>query len=539
MILKMKNQTASSKASLEIKAILNSNNLEDLRSFFGFYITDRPEVIIFKFRLWTAKFFPQYFKVEDAPFHPDIDRNNLNIYIHSIDEFVDGAFRGAAKTARTKLFFAFAIANDIDHTMRYLKIATKDIANAKQIVTDLYNMLAVGAVRYFYPEIFIKTPEKRQETMGVFTTATGVMVRATTVGVEQRGQMQEDARPDVIWFDDIETRLTLRSAVTTSMLWDNMNEALDGMAKARSGAIYTCNYVSERGNVHKLVQPAPGRVIMLTPIITKENVITWPAKYTMADIERLRNAPDTDFAGEYLNEPSAGADVYFDRAILDRQIKKQPIKEIAGLKIYHEYNASHRYGDGADTAGGVGLDSSASVIIDFTPIPARVVATFANNTIQPDVFGFELISHGNRFGECIIGVENNKYDSVIRVLKEKDYPNIYFTEINETRAGLAPKTRYYGWNTNSATKYTMMTELKTAVEDGLLELSDPDLINELRSYSRDDLMDRDEDVRLTTRHFDLLIACAIAWQMRKWSVINKPKTGGYQQPAYQRSGLEE
>jgi hypothetical protein len=54
------------------------------------------------------------------------------------------------------------------------------------------------------------------------------------------------------------------------------------------------------------------------------------------------------------------------------------------------------------------------------------------------------------------------------------------------------------------------------MEDGLLELSDPDLIAELRAYIRDDLMDRDEDVRLTTRHFDLLIACAIAWQMRSY-----------------------
>ena len=47
----------------------------------------------------------------------------------------------------------------------------------------------------------------------------------------------------------------------------------------------------------------------------------------------------------------------------------------------------------------------------------------------------------------------------------------------------------------------------------MLDLSDPDLIAELKSYTRDDLMDRDEDVRLTTRHVDLLIACAIAWQM--------------------------
>jgi hypothetical protein len=62
----------------------------------------------------------------------------------------------------------------------------------------------------------------------------------------------------------------------------------------------------------------------------------------------------------------------------------------------------------------------------------------------------------------------------------------------------------------------MLMGLRKPMEDGLLELSDPDLIAELRAYIRDDLMDRDEDVRLTTRHFDLLIACAIAWQMRSY-----------------------
>jgi hypothetical protein len=59
----------------------------------------------------------------------------------------------------------------------------------------------------------------------------------------------------------------------------------------------------------------------------------------------------------------------------------------------------------------------------------------------------------------------------------------------------------------------MLMDLRKVVEGGMLNLSDPDLIAELRSYTRDDLMDRDEAVRLTTRHFDLLIAAAIAWQM--------------------------
>ena len=45
--------------------------------------------------------------------------------------------------------------------------------------------------------------------MDSFTTATGVKVKAGTVGMEQRGQIQEEARPDYIYFDDFETRKTL------------------------------------------------------------------------------------------------------------------------------------------------------------------------------------------------------------------------------------------------------------------------------------------------------------------------------------------
>ena len=489
-------------------------------------------MILFKFNLWGAYFFPQYYIVEDAPFHQEIDTHNLEVYKSIIDEFVNGAFRGAAKTTRTKLFRVFVICNDTGHFKRYLKIATKQIKNAKKLVTSIYNMLATGRVRGYYPEIFTKVEEKekRQETMGGFVTATGISIQATTVGVEQRGDVEDENRPDEIWFDDFETRKTLRSAVETNMINDNMEEALDGLAKERSGVIYTCNYISERGNVHKIVQPVPGRVILLTPI-KKDGKPSWPAKHTMEDINKIE-AKAKDFAGEYMNEPSAGLTVYFDRSVLDRQDLPKVVKEIAGRKLYANYNPSHSYGVGADIAGGLGLDSSADVTIDFSTLPARVVSTYANNLVKPDIYGYELLEQGRRFGECLVGPENNKYDTVIQVLRSNDYPKIYFTEVKAVRAGVPPGTRTYGWNTNGATKYSMLSELKSAVEDGLLQLSDPALIAELRSYTRDDIMDRDEDARLTTRHFDLLIACAIAWQMRKFAMVAVSKEGVYVQPEY-------
>lgn len=458
---------------------------------------------------------------------------NLRAYRGSIKAFVNIIFRGGAKTTRTKLFLAYAISNDIEHSRKYIKILTKDISNSKQVVTDIYNMFVDKRVASFYTEIFTKTDEKREETMSSFTTATGIKVRAGTVGTDQRGQLQEDARPDLIIFDDIETRKTLRSAVETQSIWDNMEEARTGLSKDGS-AIYLANYLSERGNVHKLVQPSSNKYVLIVPI-KKNGVPTWPSAYTMNEINDIESNAD-DFAGEYLCEPSAGHDIFFDRHSLTRQITKEPIKTIADFKIFYPYDPTHRYGSGHDVAGGVGLDSSTSTVIDFSTLPNRVVATYNSNLIKPDVFGDEINNQVSRFGEPIVAVENNKFDMVIGRLKQI-YNNLYFTEDKTIRAGMAPKSRTYGWNTNSMSKPKMLFELKKAVEDNLLELTDEELKKELMSYTRDDLMDNENDPRLATRHFDLLVSCAIAWQMRNYATIKKEQSNYYEQPSVELPGL--
>lgn len=491
--------------------------------------------MLFLFNLWGRHFYPGFFKVEDAEFHAEIDLFNLRVYRGTQKYFVDIAFRGAAKTTRTKLFVAFAIANDLDHFRKSLKVLASDGANSKQVVTDVYNMLILPRMQHYYPEIFMKTNLKRQETMGLFMTTAGVKMEASVVGVEQRGDLQgeeESSRPDFIWFDDFETRTSLRSLIKTKNIWENMEEAREGLAVG-GGALYNCNYLSERGNVHKLVLKDGGDFkVLITPIIKKDGSPTWPAGYTQGDIESKRKNA-SDWAGEYLCEPSVGFDVLFDRRTLTKQEEKQPWREIGGFKMFHEYDPSHRYGSGHDTAGGVGLDSCASVFIDFSTIPSRVVATFANNTIKPSAFGDEIESEANRYGRPIVAVENNKFDAVIERLRMLNYDNLYFQEMKPTKVGIPPKTRTLGWNTNADTKPKMLMALKKAVEDGHLELSDPALIADMKSYTRDDLMDPDTDPRLTTRHFDLLMAAAIAYWMKDYAEVRKEEGGGYQQPAYE------
>lgn len=497
-----------------IEKILKENIPEDLKALFMFDKTDANHIVLMKFNLWSRHLFPKYFTSEDAPHHVTADKHRLETYRGQIKTFTDIEYRGAAKTVRTKLFLSFCVANDMDRFRKYIKVLSEDGDNSSQITTDIWNMLVSPQVVRIYPELFAKTRFKREERMNSFTTSTGIKMTADIVGTGQRGQIQEESRPDLIWYEDFENRKSLMSAVTTYKIWLNMEEARTGLA-INGACIYTCNYISEAGNVHRLVMKDDQKqnIVIIVPIINALGVIAWN-RYTKDDIAYMKKT-DEDYEGERLCQPSASKDIYFDRVTLEKMDVKEPIKIIAGFKIFKEYNALHRYGEGADPAGGVGLDSSASVIIDFDTIPAQVVATYYSNTIMPEAFGDELVSQSNRFGGCLLAPENNKYDQVILKAKLMG-ANLFMTPAKAIKAGYAaPAT--YGWNTNGLTKSKMLSDFREAIESGLIELNDIDLIREAKGYTRNDLIDSTPDIRLTTRHFDLLTAACIAWQLKDFA----------------------
>lgn len=507
----------------EIKQILNSEDLPKIKALFAFDNTNSAEAVVFKFGLWARYTHPKYFKSKDAPFHKEMDLNLVKAYRGETSQFINIAFRGASKTAKTKLFLAYAILNDLDHTRRYIKVLSADGVNSKQIVTDIYNMLVSPRCKILYPEVFAKTDLKREETMGSFTTATGVKMIADVVGADQRGALQEDAKSDLILYEDIETRGTLRSAIKTKAIWDNMEEARTGLAVGGS-AIYNCNYISERGNVHKLVtRHAHGKVVMIVSILTPDGLSAWEDRYTLEDIESMRKTDD-DFEGERLCKPSASKDSFFDRESVEKQIPIPYIRKSVQAKIFKEFNPSHRIAGGMDTAGGLGLDSSSSVFIDFDTMPAQVVLTYYDNEIKPSDFGHEIARQGNLYGGCLVAPENNKYDETIGILKLV-YPisRIYTPPVKNENSIFNSNPSTFGWNTNGLTKSKMLNDLGSAIEDGIISLNDEDLINEAKMYTRNDILDKNLDVRLATNHFDLLIACAIAWQMKDFAVRSSAK----------------
>jgi hypothetical protein len=185
--------------------------------------------------------------------------------------------------------------------------------------------------------------------------------------------------------------------------------------------------------------------------------------------------------------------------------------------IHDEYKPGHRYAAGCDVSEGVGRHNSTIVIIDFDasiPINGRLVqkpkvcAVYANNKIAPDTFAHEIRAGGNRYGACLVAPERNNHGfATLSTLKDA-YFNIYKDEHDKL-----------GWHTNLASKPKMLHDLRTAIHEGLLEISDPSLKSEITSYPQNDLntatVDEEDE---SGGHFDRVIALAIAWQMRAYAV---------------------
>lgn len=194
---------------------------------------------------------------------------------------------------------------------------------------------------------------------------------------------------------------------------------------------------------------------------------------------------------------------------------KPPVHVDGDLSIFEHFKRGHRYGLGADVAQGVGRDSSTMAVIDFTE--NKVVATYHSNRIDPVSFAHEIARVGNMYGTCIVAPEANNVGHTTTVTLLNLYPNIYSYEI---KGYLEDKeTERIGWLSNVQTKPRMMYDLADALQADESPLIVPDaaILREALAYQKDDALNT--TVRMAassaraTRHFDLLIATAIAWQM--------------------------
>lgn len=202
----------------------------------------------------------------------------------------------------------------------------------------------------------------------------------------------------------------------------------------------------------------------------------------------------------------------FNGENIDGQIAmymKEPIEVDGDFLIYKKYIKGHLYGLGADVSQGVKRDSSTIVIIDFTT--GEVVLTYKSNIVDPVTFAHDIKKAALMYGGCVAAPEANNVGITTCVTLNSIYPNIY-TQYREGLTETSP-TNKLGWLTTGLTKPKMMYELSEAINDDILHISDEGILMEAKKFNKEDSLEIVVNEK-TTRHFDLLTACAIAYQMK-------------------------
>lgn len=488
-----------------IRHVATEGSPAEKRELFGFSPEDDERRILAKFKLFARSHYPRFFQSPDAPFHDQMLLGYARSYLGKQNGIAIG-FRGCAKTSLLKLFVAFVLLNDRSRHRKYLRILSKDLVNSKQFVTDVYNLIVEAAPTY--GTLFEKDDKKREETMTGFTTTDGRKLTAGTVGQAQRGRLQDAYRPDYVIFEDVEDRESVSSIAITEGIIRQCDEAITGLSI--DGTFHVnANYISDAGVVQWFLN-RPGIASQVVPIVDESGRPTW-SRYTPEKVAELKASAE-DWEGDYLCDPTRSGDRFFDadRVGADLAGAEEPTRTSAGVRYWGSYQSHHRYGGGADLSDGVGKDSCALGLFDFTT--GELVASADDNQTAPDLFTMEFARVGREFGNCILAPEINTTSGGIAIstLKDLEYPSLYQRELTD-KTGFVLSNQL-GWHTNAKTKPQMFYEFRRDYNDGLIKIRDARVLREMKAFTKADL--RDSRTAAVTRHFDLLTAVCIAWQMR-------------------------
>jgi hypothetical protein len=200
------------------------------------------------------------------------------------------------------------------------------------------------------------------------------------------------------------------------------------------------------------------------------------------------------------------------------KINQMPIEEgeqVGDWVYYEKWDRRGRYVLASDVAEGVGQDSSTCVVWDFNKNKPKIVAEYANNQIEPDMFAYEVKAGGEKYGTCLIAIEKNNHGHTTLSKLKEIYPTnkIYKTKRDKDDNLSKTKKFKWGWETNKVSKPRMMFDLNTAINDELIEIPSKRIQSEMKRYDREELDDTKFDEE-STKHWDLLIATAIGFQMK-------------------------
>lgn len=244
----------------------------------------------------------------------------------NFDKYAIGLPRGHGKTMVVKLLVLFAI---LFTQRRYILIIGANLKKACAILTDIGNMLDSLNIRTIFGNWRFQIHKDREDIKRFDFAGRTVIIEAAGQGTAIRGSQQDNARPDLMIFDDAQTKECAESLVESSSYssWF-YGTALKAKSPIRCMYIYIGNmykdiklvdtpgqeiYCCMLRNLHK----SPEWTSFVVGAILSDNTALWeelqPYDQLMAEFRGDLEGGKADiFFAEVLNDPQTSVSFYLD-----------------------------------------------------------------------------------------------------------------------------------------------------------------------------------------------------------------------------------
>ena len=231
--------------------------------------------------------------------------------------------------------------------------------------------------------------------------------------------------------------------------------------------------------------------------------------------EMIRNTSKDQFRQEFECEFLGSSNTLIHPAVLSKLVWYDPKMEQHEVRIYKEPLEGHVYAMTVDVSEGLGLDSSAFVVVDISVMPYQVVATYDNAFMSELLYPTLLANVGRYYNNAAILVEINTGTQVVNILQQDlEYENIVMTRTSGRKgtvlgAGFG-NTQRFGIKTTKVTKRSGCSNIKALIEQNQIELNDYKIIKQLSTYIVDGTTYNAEE-----GHHDDLVMCLVlfAWMV--------------------------
>jgi predicted phage terminase large subunit-like protein len=268
---------------------------------------------------WFKYYFPQYNKARPAHFHllatervlKNKEWYEVRLWSRELAKstrtmmeafylMLVGHMPGAAKNEeeRLKKRYLLFVSNSLDNATRLLSPYKANLQCNKRIIQDYGMQKNFGNWK-----------------MSEFTTLDGIGFRALGVGQSPRGSRNEEVRPDIILFDDVDTDTDCLNPEITDKKWRWIEEAAIGTRSISEPT--TIIFCGNRISADCCIQ----RATILADVCTELNIrdsngcSIWPEKNTEASIDRVLSQKSYAAAQkEYFNNPITEGAVFKEMA---------------------------------------------------------------------------------------------------------------------------------------------------------------------------------------------------------------------------------